>query len=44
MAADIENLVAGVTNMHLDGLPAYPFGHPNAGETTWPTTPASTTR
>ena len=32
MAADIENLVAGVTNMHLDGLPAYPFGHPNAGE------------
>ena len=32
MAADIENLVARVTNMHLDGLPDYHFGHPNAGE------------
>lgn len=32
MAADIENLVARVTNTHLDGLPDYRFGHPNAGE------------
>lgn len=32
MAADIENLVARVTNMHLDGLPYYHFGHPNSGE------------
>ena len=32
MAADIENLVARVTNMYLDGLPDYHFGHPNAGE------------
>ena len=32
MAADIENLVVKVTNMHLDGLPDYRFGHPNAGE------------
>lgn len=31
MATDIENLVARVTNMHLDGAPYYPFGHPNAG-------------
>lgn len=32
MAADIENLVTRVTNMHLDGLPDYHFRHPNAGE------------
>lgn len=32
MATDIGNLVMRVTNMHLDGLPHYPFGHPNAGE------------
>ena len=32
MAADIENLAARVANMHLDGLPDYHFGHPNASE------------
>ena len=32
MATDIEHMVVDVINMHLDGLPRYPFGHPNAGE------------
>jgi len=32
MATDIENLVDKVIDMHLDGLPAYPFGHPYSGE------------
>lgn len=32
MATDIDSLVVKVINMHLDGLPAHPFGHPNAGE------------
>lgn len=32
MATNIDNLVARVINMHLDGLPDYHFGHPNAGE------------
>lgn len=32
MATDIDSLVVKVINMHLDGLPAYPFGHPYSGE------------
>lgn len=32
MATDIDHLVVKVINMHLDGLPAHPFGHPNTGE------------
>lgn len=32
MATDIDNLVVRVINMHLDGLPDYHFGHPDAGE------------
>lgn len=32
MATDIEHMVVDITNMHLDGAPYYPFGHPNAGE------------
>lgn len=32
MATDIDHLVVKVINMHLDGLPAYPFGHPYSGE------------
>ena len=32
MATDIEHMVVGIVNMNLDGLPRYPFGHPNAGE------------
>lgn len=32
MATDIEHMVVDIINMHLDGAPYYPFGHPNAGE------------
>lgn len=32
MATDIDRLATRVINMHLDGLPDYHFGHPNAGE------------
>lgn len=32
MATDIEHLMTRVINMHLDGLPVHPFGHPDAGE------------
>ena len=32
MATDIEHLMVRVSNMHLDGLPAYPFGHPYSGQ------------
>lgn len=32
MATDIDHLVVKVINMHLDGLPAHPFGHPGACE------------
>lgn len=28
MATDIDNLMTKVINMHLDGLPHHPFGHP----------------
>lgn len=32
MATDLERLSERVINMHLDGLPAHSFGHPDAGE------------
>lgn len=32
MATDIDNLAVKVINMHLDGLPAHPFGHPDSGK------------
>lgn len=32
MATDIERLAERVINMHLDGLPRHPFGHPDTDE------------
>lgn len=32
MATDIDRLTVKVINMHLDGLPHHPFGHPGACE------------
>ena len=32
MSTDINHLADKAVGLYLDGLPAYPFGHPNAGE------------
>ena len=32
MTTDIDSLADKAVGLYLDGLPAYPFGHPNAGE------------
>ncbi len=32
MTTDIERLATRVINMHLDGLPAHPYGHPYSGQ------------
>ena len=32
MSTDINHLADKAVELYLDGLPAYPFGHPNAGE------------